>query len=144
MFKFRTGLEVLEKLGSFFAFFPFSSFYSTPILCFLFHLSYNIPSSISTCVLSCFSPVQIFATLWTVAHQVPLSMGFPRQEYTELSKKDLHDPGNHDGVITDPCPQMPSNALILTWVSRTATHLACTCMAANRPVFGSLYLQGMG
>ena len=22
------------------------------------------------------------------------------QEYTELSKKDLHDPGNHDGVIT--------------------------------------------
>ena len=23
------------------------------------------------------------------------------QEYTELSKKDLHDPGNHDGVITD-------------------------------------------
>ena len=26
------------------------------------------------------SPVQLFATLWTVAHQVPLSMGFPRQE----------------------------------------------------------------
>ena len=23
------------------------------------------------------------------------------QEYTELSKKDLHDPDNHDGVITD-------------------------------------------
>ena len=23
------------------------------------------------------------------------------QEYTELSKKDLHDPGNHDRVITD-------------------------------------------
>ena len=22
------------------------------------------------------------------------------QEYTELSKKDLHDPDNHDGVIT--------------------------------------------
>ena len=22
------------------------------------------------------------------------------QEYTELYKKDLHDPGNHDGVIT--------------------------------------------
>ena len=22
------------------------------------------------------------------------------QEYTELCKKDLHDPGNHDGVIT--------------------------------------------
>ena len=28
--------------------------------------------------LSC---VQLFATPWTVAHQAPLSMGFPRQEY---------------------------------------------------------------
>ena len=40
-------------------------------------------------------------TPWTVAHQTPLSMGFFRQEYTEeLYKKDLHDPDNHDGVIT--------------------------------------------
>ena len=23
------------------------------------------------------------------------------QEYTELNKNDLHDPDNHDGVITD-------------------------------------------
>ena len=27
------------------------------------------------------SRVQLFATPWTVAHQTPLSMGFPRQEY---------------------------------------------------------------
>ena len=33
------------------------------------------------CVLSCFSCVRIFAALWTVAHQAPLSMGFSRQEY---------------------------------------------------------------
>ena len=46
--------------------------------------------------------VCLFATLWTVAHQAPLSMGFSRQEYTEeLYKKDLHDPDHHDGVITD-------------------------------------------
>ena len=32
-------------------------------------------------VLSHFSHVQLFATLWTVALQVPLSMGFSRQEY---------------------------------------------------------------
>ena len=36
-------------------------------------------------------------TLWTVAHQVPLSMGFPRQEYWSglsfLSPGDLPDPG---------------------------------------------------
>ena len=33
------------------------------------------------CVLSCFSCVQLFGTLWTVAYQVPLSMGFSGQEY---------------------------------------------------------------
>ena len=33
------------------------------------------------CVLSRFSHIQLFATLWTVAHQAPLSMGFSRQEY---------------------------------------------------------------
>ena len=28
------------------------------------------------------------------------------QEYTELYKKDLHDPDNHDGVITDVEPDI--------------------------------------
>ena len=28
------------------------------------------------------------------------------QEYTELYKKDLHDPDNHDGVITHPEPDI--------------------------------------
>ena len=31
------------------------------------------------CVLSCFSCVQLFQTLWAIAHQAPLSMGFTRQ-----------------------------------------------------------------
>ena len=33
------------------------------------------------CMLSCFSHVQFRVTLWTIAHEAPLSMGFPRQEY---------------------------------------------------------------
>ena len=33
------------------------------------------------CLLSCFSHVRLFITLWTVAHQAPLSMRFSRQEY---------------------------------------------------------------
>ena len=33
------------------------------------------------CVLSHFSCVQLFVTLWIVAYQAPLSMGFSRQEY---------------------------------------------------------------
>ena len=32
-------------------------------------------------LLSCFSHVWLFATLWTIAHQAPLSMRFSRQEY---------------------------------------------------------------
>ena len=32
-------------------------------------------------MLSCFSSVWLFAILWTVAHQPPLSIGFSRQEY---------------------------------------------------------------
>ena len=33
------------------------------------------------CMLSRFSHVQLFATLWTVTHQAPLSMEFSKQEY---------------------------------------------------------------
>ena len=33
---------------------------------------------VCACLLSC---VWLFLTLWTVVHQAPLSMGFPRQEY---------------------------------------------------------------
>ena len=32
-------------------------------------------------MLSCFSRVRLFETLWMVAHQAPLSMGFSRHEY---------------------------------------------------------------
>ena len=43
------------------------------------------------------SRVQLFVTPWTVACQVPLSMGFPRQEYwsglPRPTPGDLPDPG---------------------------------------------------
>ena len=49
------------------------------------------------CVLSCFSCVQLFSTLWTVARQDPLSMGFSKQEYWSglpcPPLGDLPDPG---------------------------------------------------
>ena len=35
----------------------------------------------SVCVLSCFSHIRLFVTLWTIAHQVHLTMGFSSQEY---------------------------------------------------------------
>ena len=41
------------------------------------------------------SRVQLCATLWTIVHQAPLSMGFPRQEYWHgaPSPEDLPDSG---------------------------------------------------
>ena len=46
-------------------------------------------------LLSC---TRLFATLWTVAHQAPLSMGFPRQEY--WSRLPVPPPGDlpHPGI----------------------------------------------
>ena len=46
------------------------------------------------------SGVQLFATPWTVAYQVPLSMGISRQEYWSglpFPSADLPDPGIEPG-----------------------------------------------
>ena len=43
--------------------------------------SLTIQPCVCACVLSCCGRGQHFVTLWTVAHQVLLSMGFSRQEY---------------------------------------------------------------
>ena len=49
------------------------------------------------CILNRFSCVQLFATLWTVARQAPLSMEFSRQQYWSVlpfpSLGDLPEPG---------------------------------------------------
>ena len=49
---------------------------------------HNIVNQLWVCVLS---HVLLFTTLWTVARQAPLSMGFPRQEY--WSGLPCHPPG---------------------------------------------------
>ena len=62
------------------------------------HLLWGLKQEhVCACVLSCFSLVQLFMTLWAVAHQAPLSMGFSRQEYWSglpcSFPGDLLDPG---------------------------------------------------
>ena len=48
-------------------------------------------------MLSCFSHVRLFVTLWTIDRQVPLFMGFSREEYWSglpcPPPRDLPDPG---------------------------------------------------
>ena len=57
------------------------------------------------CMLSCFSCVWLFATLWTV-RQAPLSMGFSRQQYWNglpcPPPGDLPDPGIKPASLTFP------------------------------------------
>ena len=77
----------------------------------LWYLSSLFPSlllrnAFVCCVLSHFSHVWLFATLWTVAHQTPLSMGFSRQEYWSglpcLRPEDLSDPGVEPTSLMSP------------------------------------------
>ena len=55
-------------------------------------------------MLSCFSCVQLFATLWTVAHPAPLYMRFSRQEYWSglpcPSLRDLPNPGINQPLMS--------------------------------------------
>ena len=54
-------------------------------------------------MLSCFNRVQLFPTLWNVAHQALLSMGFSRQEYWRWlpfpSPGDLSDQGSNPSFL---------------------------------------------
>ena len=57
-------------------------------------------------MLNHFSRVRLFAALWTVGHQAPLSMGFPRQEHWSgvpfPSPGDLPDPEIELASLTGP------------------------------------------
>ena len=59
------------------------------------------------------SHIQLFVTPWTVAHQAPLSVGFPRQEYWSgllfPSLGDLPNPG-----IEPATPAWQAGSLILS------------------------------
>ena len=58
---------------------------------------YDNLMDVPACMLSHFSRVRLSVTLWTVARQAPLSMGFSRQEHWSgfpcPPRGDLPDPG---------------------------------------------------
>ena len=64
------------------------------------------------CVLSCFSCVWLCATTWTIACQIPLSMGFSWQEYWTRwpcpPPGDLPDPGIEPGSLALQADSLPS------------------------------------
>ena len=71
------------------------------------------------CVLSHFSRVWLFASLWTVAHQAPLSMVFARQTYWSglpcLPPGHLPDPGIEPASLTSPALTGRSFTTSTTW-----------------------------
>ena len=75
------------------------------------------------CMLSRFSPVWLFATLWTVAHQALLSMGFSRQEYWSgfpcPPPGDLPDPGTEPISLMSPALADGFYTTSATWEALT-------------------------
>ena len=71
--------------------------------------------ALRACMLSCFSPVQFFATLWTVAHQAPLSVGLSRKEFWSGLPcpllGDLPDPGIKLTSLVFPDPEIEPTSL---------------------------------
>ena len=75
------------------------------------------------CLISYFSCVQLFAILWTAAHQAPLSMGFSRHKYKcELL---CPPPGNLPHLGTEPASFIspaPGRWIFFTSSARWETH----------------------
>ena len=69
----------------------------------------------TVCVLSRFSHVQLFATLWTITHHAPLSIEFSREEYGSglicPSPVDLPNAGIESASLMSP-------ALNATWEAK--------------------------
>ena len=89
----------------------------------------------TTRVLSCFCHVLLCATLWTVAHQVLLSMGFSRQEYYSglpcPPVGDLPDPGIKPTSLTFP-------ALAGRYITTICVLVAQSCLTLCNPMDYSL------
>ena len=79
-------------------------------------------------ILNCFSQVQLFATLWTIIHQAPLSMELVKQEYWSglicPPPEDLPHPGIKPASLTSPPLhwQMGSLPLSATWEAHSWTY----------------------
>ena len=80
---------------------------------------------VSACVLSHSSHVWLFATLWTVAHKAPLSVGFSRQEYWSglpgPPPGDLLDPGFEPMCLKSPTLAHGFFTTSTTWEAQCAS-----------------------
>ena len=82
------------------------------VLVFCFFFNNLVCVCVCVCVCELLRHVWLCVTLWTVTFQIPLSMGFPRQEYwggsSCLSPGDLPNPGNKPGSSAPQVDYLPS------------------------------------
>ena len=87
----------------------------------------------AACVISPFSPAQLLSTLWTVALQAPLSMGFSRQEHWSglpcPPPGDLPDPGVKPTSLTSPALAGGFFTISATW--EALLHSVCYTKQLN-------------
>ena len=93
-------------------------------------------------------------TLWTVAHQAPLSMGFPRQEYWRglpfLPPQDLPDPRIKPGFsalwadssLTGPQGKPQFLSFILLKIKRIIIHVIATGISNSNMFFKLFFKDG--
>ena len=83
-------------------------------------------NSICLCafMLSCFSVVLLFVTLWTIAHQAPQSMGFSSRFPWPLPG-DLPDPGIEPASLTSPASAGRFSTTSATWEAPTCLYPHC-------------------
>ena len=96
------------------------------------------------CMLSCFSCVRLFKTLWTMACQAPLSMGFSRQEYWSglrcLPPGDLSDPGIEPVSLASPA--LAGGSFITMPPGKPLQMLALRVLVPTRSPEGCLFCWG--
>ena len=88
--------------------------------------------NIIVCVLSRFTCVQLFATLWTVAQQAPLSMGLSSQGY--WSGLPFPIPGDFPEPGIEPA-SLVSPALAGGWILYQLSHKGTPALAKSKRNF---------
>ena len=102
-------------------------------------------ATLHACTLSCSSYVRLFATLCTVAHKVPLSMGFSRQEYWSVScpsPGDLPKPRIEQASLSSPA--LAGGSLPLAPPGKPCTTVAKSQTSHHHHLWGIIKSWGWG
>ena len=97
------------------------------------YIGFVLTRCMHACMQSCFSHVWLFATLWTIACQTSLSMGFSRQEYWSglpwPPPGDLLDPGIEPVSLISPVLVGGFFTTSTTWEAPVARSKESACNA---------------